>query len=95
MKLGEEFIDGDDSTFHIKRTFDIEPTLERAKILRNNDMGKFGESRAIGTIPGWLVHEWMNEAGVAHNDQNARDEIIRKKMLSGEFDKLRIWKGTF
>ena len=32
---------------------------------------------------------------VALDDNEARKEIIRKKMLSGEFDKFRVWEGKF
>jgi hypothetical protein len=38
---------------------------------------------------------WCDEAGIKWSDTQAKKEIIRKKMLSGEFDKLRVWKGTF
>jgi hypothetical protein len=43
----------------------------------------------------FMVTEWMKEAGVALDDNDARKDIIRKKMLSGDFDKFRVWEGTF
>jgi hypothetical protein len=41
-----------------------------------------------------LINEWLKEAGVAWDDP-AMDDIIKRKMLSGEFDKLRVWEGTY
>jgi len=49
----------------------------------------------VGTIPIHIVKMWCDEAGIKWSDTQAKKEIIRKKMLSGDFDKLRVWKGTF
>lgn len=94
MKLGEKWsIEGDKMVQ--QRTFDVLPTLERAEALRAAGAHQFGESRMVATIPGWLVHEWLKEAGVAWHDTKARDDVIRKKMLSGEYGKLRVWNGSY
>lgn len=29
------------------------------------------------------------------DDVHARGEVVKRKILSGEFDKLRVWKGTY
>lgn len=95
MKLAEQFIDGDGSTFHVKTTFDAQPTLDNAATLRSAEAGMAGDYRLVGVVPGWLVAEWMKEAGLAHNDNEGRKDLIRKKMLSGEFSKLRVWGGNY
>jgi hypothetical protein len=41
-----------------------------------------------------LIHEWLKEAGVSHDDPAAQD-VLRKKLLSGDADAFRVWKGTF
>jgi hypothetical protein len=33
--------------------------------------------------------------GIKWGDVEARREVVKKKILSGEFDKLRVWKGTY
>jgi hypothetical protein len=43
----------------------------------------------------YLIAEWMKEAGVDPSDNEARQEIMKRKILSGEFDKFRVWKGTW
>lgn len=95
MKIGEQFIDGEGTTFHVKTTFDAQPALDAAADLRSAGAGLTGEHRLVGRVPGWLVSQWVKEAGVAHNDNDARQEIIRKKMLSGEFVKFRVWDGSY
>jgi hypothetical protein len=87
--------DTDGRHFTVQRQYDTNPVLEQSKIIRDSGAGVTGENRLVGRIPMFMVTEWMKEAGVALDDTDARKEIIRKKMLSGEFDKFRVWKGTF
>jgi hypothetical protein len=42
-----------------------------------------------------VITQWCKDAGIRWDDIEARKEIVRKKILSGDFDKLRVWKGTF
>jgi len=46
-------------------------------------------------LPAHLFYEWLKEAGVDPSDKEAAEEVLRRKMLSGDFDKLRVWKGTY
>jgi hypothetical protein len=95
MKLSEQFINGDGAKFHVKQTFDAQPGLDEAAQLRSAGVGLTGEHRLVGSIPVWLVDEWMKQAGVAPDDNSARKEIIKQKMLSGEFSKFRVWEGAY
>ena len=95
MKISEQFIDGDGDTFHVKRTFDPNPTLKSVAELRSAGVGDLGESKHVGRVPGWLVSEWLKEAGVRWDDIAARDDVVRKKMLSGDFAAFRNWEGTY
>jgi len=79
----------------LKNEYDLSPVLEKAKYLRDAGLTDFGESKVAGVLPMAVVSEWMKEAGVRMDDNEARKEIIRKKMLSGEFDRFRVWEGTF
>ena len=95
MKIGEKFIDGDGSTFHVKETFDPNPALDSARKLRDAGAQAFGESRLVGELPGWLVAQWMKEAGIAHNDSHARNEMLRKKLMDSDNSDFRIWRGSY
>ena len=37
----------------------------------------------------------LKEAGVKWDDVEARQQVVKRKILSGEFDKFRVWKGTY
>ena len=68
--------------------------LDRAEELRQHGNAEFGESKLVGVIDAALINEWLKEAGIAWDDP-AMDDVIKRKMLSGEFDKLRVWQGTY
>ena len=95
MKLREQFIDGEGDTFHVKKTFDPNPTLKTMEQTRAAGVGGMADNKHIGRVPGWLISEWLKEAGVKFNDISARDEVIKCKMLSGEFAAFRNWQGTY
>ena len=92
-KISERWIEQDNKLIHIRQQ-DWTPMLERAEALRQNGNAEFGESRCVGVVDAALVGEWLKEAGVAWDDP-AMDDVIKRKMLSGEFDKLRVWEGKY
>jgi hypothetical protein len=48
----------------------------------------------VGVIDAALINEWLKEAGISWDDP-ARADVVKRKMLSGDFDKLRVWEGTY
>ena len=95
MKLKEQFIDDEGNKFLVKKTYDPNPTLDAVQKMRQSEHFNFGESRHVGRVPGWLIAQWLKEAGVKWDDVKARDEVIKKKMMSGEFSALRTWQGKY
>ena len=96
MKIGEQVLfDHSDNKVVIKKTHDVSPEMHRAQMLREAGCGQSGESRLVGSIPINLIAEWCKEAGVKWGDTAARAEVVKRKILSGEFDKFRVWKGTY
>lgn len=95
MKIGEQFIDGEGTQFHVKQTFDPNPTLESVGELRELFGKQAGEKRHVGRVPGWLISHWLKEAGVRWDDIGARQDVIKRKMLSGDFAAFRTWEGTY
>lgn len=96
MKLGEKILyDHADDKVVVQKTHDVTPEMHRAQMLRDAGAGQSGESRLVGTIPLHLIAEWCKEAGVKWDDVQARQEVMKRKILSGEFDKFRVWKGTY
>jgi hypothetical protein len=96
MKIGEQLLhDQSEDKLIVKKTFDMTPELRRAELLRSAGLGQKGESRLVGTIPLNLIAEWCKEAGVKWDDIEARKAVVKRKILSGEFDKFRVWTGRF
>ena len=96
MKLGEKVLyDHTEDKVVVQKTHDVTPEMHRAQMLREAGCGQSGESRLVGTIPLNLIAEWCKEAGVRWNDTQARQEVVKRKILSGDFDKFRVWKGTY
>lgn len=94
MKIKEEFIDGEGDTFHIKKTYDFNPALERARLAR--EVGhKMGDMTHIGSIPMGLVEIWAKQAGISMQDNAALSEVIKRNLQNGEFSKFRNYEGTY
>lgn len=93
MKLNDQIFEQDGKMVH-KRTFDPTPQIEFNAAAQSAGLGHKGENRHLGRVPMWLVGEWLKEAGVAWDDP-AADDVLRRKLLDGEFSKLRNWQGTF
>lgn len=97
MKLGERVhnVHGDDSKFVVETIYDNAPVLRQAEILRQSGVEGFGESKLVGRVPMHLISEWIKEAGLTWEDTEAVQDLIRRKMLSGDFDKFRVWQGKY
>lgn len=93
-KLLNERVAGDDEGLVIRKTFDATDTLDWARKARDAGRQDFGESKLIGRVPGPLVDVWLKEAGVQWGTPEAA-EVLKRKMLDGEFSKFRVWEGTF
>ena len=93
MKIAERIFEEDGKIIHA-RTFDNQPAIDDAAALRSAGLGQTGENRLVGRVPMNIVADWLKEAGVKMHDPAARD-VIRRKMLSGDFDAFRVWQGTF
>lgn len=96
MKIGEKVhIDYKNDKIIVEKIHTANPALQRAEQLRSQKIDGLGESKLVGTIPIFLIKQWCDDMGIKWNDIEARKEVVKKKILSGEFDKLRVWKGTY
>lgn len=85
--------DGD--RVHIERAQNCQAILDSAAELRSNELLGTADFRHVGRIPMGLLETWLQEAGVSYSDSEAVKEVIRKKLQSGEFAKLRIHEGSW
>ena len=97
MKIKDElkYDHGTGKIIH-QKTHDFTPEMHRARVLRDT-LGdqKGAEKKLIGTIPLPLINEWLKQAGVEWTDHEAVQDVMKKNILSGEFDKFQIWKGKY
>ncbi len=96
MKIGEEWkYDAVEDKYIQKKTYDYDPLIEKVKQVKELNGGVIGEHRCVGIIDTSILNQWFKEAGVTWDDKEACSEIVKKKMMSGEFDKLRVWEGKY
>ena len=93
MKIAEDAFFQDDKLI-VKKTFDPNPVLDSAEELRSAGVDGFSENKLVARLPNWLIVEWSKEAGVTLDDP-AMKEVIKRKLLSGEHQKFRVWEGSF
>ena len=79
----------------IKQRHDVSQSLRDAQVAKDAGIGMSGENRLVGFVDGAVLGAWLKEAGVAWSDTEAAKEVVKRKMMSGEFSKLRVWDGSY
>ena len=79
----------------IKQRHDVSQALKDAQVARDAGVGMSGENRLAGFLDGAVLATWLKEAGVAWSDTEAAKEVVKRKMMSGEFAKFRVWEGSY
>ena len=96
MKIGEKVhVDENKQQIVVENIYSNQPYLDRVEEFRKRGLGQDGESRLAGSIPIHLLKEVCDKLGVKWDDIEARKDVVKKMLLSGDFDKLRVWKGKF
>jgi len=96
MKIAERLqYDADTDTLTEIQTHDPNPIINSVSALKSAGITGDSEKRHVGRVPFFLLEMWVREAGVRFDDQKAVEEVLHKKLLSGEFNALRPWEGTY
>ncbi|MDD9727241.1 hypothetical protein PVV74_17410 [Roseovarius sp. SK2] len=96
MKIAERLhYDADTDTLTEIQTHDPNPVLDSVAQMKSNGLTGNSDKRHVGRVPFFLLEMWINEAGVRFDDQDAVADVLHKKLLSGEFNALRPWEGTY
>ena len=94
-KISEKVFFEDDRLV-VRNTFDASGMLKDVEYARETSPNDFASDyKHIGDIHPALPHNWLKEAGVDWTDSQAVKEVLKKKLMSGEFSKLRNWKGQW
>jgi len=92
----KETVTFDGDKMIIKNTFDGSQMLKDAEYARQRTENAFGsDKKYVGNVDMGLVNIWLKEAGVSWTDTHAVQEIIKRKLMSNEFAKLRVWEGSY
>ncbi len=81
-----------------QKTTDPNPAIKSAKQLRDayQEGNHFAEdTRHIGRIDQHVLEMWMKEAGVTLDDRDAMAELIKRKMMDGDFAAFRVSEGSY
>lgn len=62
--MQKQFIDGEGSKFHVKKTWDMAPNLESAAKLRSAGLTQNQESWHVARIDKRLIDKMIKEAGL-------------------------------
>ena len=79
----------------IKQRHDVSQALKDARAAKDAGIGMSGENRLVGFLDGAVLAAWLKEAGVAWSDTEAAKEVVKRKMMSGEFAKFRVWECSY
>jgi hypothetical protein len=96
MKICEKVhIDEKSQKIHVESLYSNQPYLDRVAEIKKRGLGQDGENRLAGSIPIHLLKQVCDKLGVKWDDIEARKDVVKKMLLSGDFDKLRVWQGKF
>lgn len=96
MKIGEKVhVDEKKQKILVESVYSNQPYLDRVEEINKRGLGQTGESRLAGSIPIHLLKQVCDKLGVKWDDVEARKDVVKKMLLSGDFDRLRVWKGKF
>ena len=90
-----EIIDFEHDHMVIKKKHDVSQALNDVQKAKDAGIGMSGENRLVGFLDGAMLAQWLKEAGVSWSDTEAAKEVVKRKMMSGEFAKMRVWEGSY
>lgn len=78
----------DGKTVHVKRHWDAQPYLDRVKMAQEVKPIS-PEMVHAGSIPMFLVEQWMREEGIDWTDTEGRVAMLKRKLQDGSYALLR------
>lgn len=94
MKTNER-VTAEDHLLVVQQRHDVTNALKRAEMMRHaHEIGHSGaipkDWEPIGVVPAIMKRLWAQEAGVRMDDAEAMEEVLMKRLLDGEFQKLQV-----
>lgn len=94
MRISEK-VTAEDRLVYVEQKHDVTETLRMAELMRQARDAQIQQAIPsdwvpLGVIPGVMARDWANAAGVKMHDHEAMDELLKRKLLDGEFSKFRV-----
>lgn len=94
-KIGSQYKFEDDKLI-IKNTYDATAAINDAAHAREVTQNSFGSDyKHVGNVDMAMLGNWLKEAGVEWTDTQGIKDVLKKKLMSSEFSKLRVWEGSY
>ena len=94
-KIGSQYKFEDDKLI-IKSTYDATVAINDAAYAREVTQNSFGsDNKYVGNVDVAMLNNWLKEAGVKWTDTQGVNDVVKKKLMSNEFSKLRVWEGSY
>lgn len=94
MLLNEKLVEDQGTVYHV-RSYDYQWALDDVKALRHVERAPGEDWWHVGHVPQSLMAIWIKDAGLSWSDHEAVKDLVRKKLLSGEFANLRPIEKSF
>ena len=95
-KISENITISDTGQITVHQRHDGNQMLRDAEYARQHTENAFGsDNKLICQVDPAMIGNWLREAGVKWTDHHAANEVIKKKITSGEFADLRVWQGKY
>lgn len=94
MKISEK-VTAENRLLYVEQKHDVAETLRMAALIRQAREANVRQAIQndwipLGVVPGVMARDWANEAGVRMDDHEAMQDVLKRKLLDGQFSKLRI-----
>lgn len=70
-------------------------SLKAVEMAREATQSPMSDSWHVGRVDAHVLELWLKEAGVKFHEKDKVREVIRKKLLDGDFAAFRVKEGTF
>ena len=92
----KETVTFDDDKMIIKNTFDATHMLKDAEQAREVTGNGFGSDyKHVGNVDMALLNVWLKEVWRTVDGYPGVKDVLKRKLMSNEFNKLRVWEGSY
>lgn len=92
MKTKDILVEDGNTVHHVK-SYDFQAAIDDTKAL--SQVERKDDWWHVGHIPREMIAIWIKEAGLRWDDTAAVRDLVKRKLLSGEYNNLRPHTGSF